>query len=403
MTAYRCLAVSAEGREVARTIEAPSERAAVSHLIAEGLTPVDVRTGTITLGELLNRPIIFSRGLSAAEQALLLSQLATLARAGVSIDRSLDLLRDQATRASTRDMLARTLAKVRSGEPLSRALDGRAGFPTYVIGVVRAAERSGRLAEALAALAARTATVADVRRRLVTALTYPAAVLAATVLALLLVLLIVVPQFEPIFIGEEARLPLLTRGVLALSNAVSTHSVPMLVAFGLSPVVVMTVVRSDRFAEAIAPFRHKMPGFALRDQYLASQLMGVLGTLVGNGVTAVEALPLVRDAVASRRWRRHVDSVERRVREGASLSAALRANSLVPPTAVRLVEVGERSGRLAEVSLEASRIMGEAAQARIERIVSLANPIAIILLGGLVAALVGGVMLGIFALGDFAG
>ncbi|HMJ92942.1 MAG TPA: type II secretion system F family protein, partial [Allosphingosinicella sp.] len=77
--------------------------------------------------------------------------------------------------------------------------------------------------------------------------------------------------------------------------------------------------------------------------------------------------------------------------------------AFVPTTAVRLIQVGERSGQLADTCARASQIMGEAARARIDRIVSLANPIAIVTLGGIVAMLVAGVMLGIFSLGDFAG
>jgi general secretion pathway protein F len=125
--------------------------------------------------------------------------------------------------------------------------------------------------------------------------------------------------------------------------------------------------------------------------------------MVANGVSAIKALPLARDALPSPRWRRHLEHVEAQVREGRPLSLALGAEAFVPVTAIRLIEVGERSGQLAQTCQHASQIMGEAARARIERIISLANPVAIMTLGGLVAMLVAGVMLGIFALGDFAG
>jgi type II secretory pathway component PulF len=95
--------------------------------------------------------------------------------------------------------------------------------------------------------------------------------------------------------------------------------------------------------------------------------------------------------------------VETKVREGTRLSDALAQSSLFPATAARLVEVGERSGSLGDTLLQASNIMGDANTARIERIVSLVNPNAIIILGAIVALLVAGVMLGIFSLGDFAG
>jgi general secretion pathway protein F len=403
MTEYRCLVVSPEGRSSWRTIDAASEKGAIARLVGDGLTPLEVKTGAMGLVDRLQQPITLGRALGIGEQSLILTQLATLIRAGLPIDRCLDLLRDQSPRLAQRDLLAQTLAGIRSGQSLAFALERRSAFPGYVIGVIRSAERSGRLGDALTSLAERLTASAATRRQLVTALTYPAAVLVATLLALALVLTLVVPQFQPIFAGQEDRLPTLTRAVLALSSMVTGHGLMLLLLILFVPVFLIFFVRSRAGGALMQRGRAHIPGLMLRDQYLAAQFTGIFATLVGNGVTVVKALPLAREAIGSERWRRHLSEVEQRVREGATLSRALASGSFVPRTAVRLIEVGERSGQLADTCEKASRIMGDAARARIDRIVSLANPIAIVSLGGIVAMLVAGVMLGIFALGDFAG
>jgi general secretion pathway protein F len=403
MTEYRCLVVSPEGRSVWRTVDAASEKGAIARLVGDGLTPIEVKSGAMGLMERLNRPLAFGRSLGISEQSLILTQLATLIRAGLPVDRCLDLLRDQSPRPAQRDMLAQALAGIRGGQSLAFALEQQSAFPGYVIGVIRSAERSGRLGDALTSLAERLTVSAATRRQLVTALTYPAAVLVATLLALALVLVLVVPQFEPIFAGQEERLPTLTRAVLALSGAVTGHGLLLLAILILVPTGLYVLVRSEAGGALIQRGRRHIPGLMLRDQYLAAQFTGIFATLVGNGVTVVKALPLARAAIGSERWRRHLGEVEQRVREGATLSRALASGTFVPTTAVRLIEVGEKSGQLADTCEKASGIMGEAARARIDRIVSLANPIAIVTLGGIVAMLVAGVMLGIFALGDFAG
>lgn len=353
--------------------------------------------------ERLNQPIRFGRNLGLAEQSLILTQLALLVQSGLPVDRSLDLLRDQAPRARQRELLAEVLAKVRSGAGLARALEKGNIFPGYVIGVIRSAEKSGRLGDALASVSERMNAAAATRRQLVTALSYPAAILLATMLALLLILTLVVPQFEPVFEGEEARLPTLTKWVLRLSHLASEQGFAILALFALFPSSVVVMLRSHAGAALLQNHRHRLPGLKLRDQYLAGQLIGILATLLSNGVPVVAALPLARETMGSQRWRLHLAEVERRVREGASLSRALSTSDLVPPTAIRLLQVGERSGQLARTCQEASAIIGQAARARIDRVVALANPIAIVTLGGLVAMLVAGVMLGIFAMGDFAG
>lgn len=372
-------------------------------IAADGGVPIEIRSGSMSLMERLNRPVRLSNGFGIAEQSLLLTQLALLVRSGLPLDRSVDLLRDQASRAAQRDLLGQVLLVIRSGRGFAHGLEQHRILPDYAIGVIRSAEQSGKLGEALTALAQRMSAVAATRRQLVTALTYPAAVLAATFVALLLVLLLVVPQFEPIFAGQQEKLPPLTRLVLALSAAVRSDGPLLAAVLTLSGVGALLFLRSAAGRAMMHRLNGRLPRLALYDLYLAAQFTGLLGTLVANGVQLIRALPMAASALRSRTWRRHIAAVEQRVREGSTLSAALLAISHVPSTAIRLIEVGERSGRLADTCSRASEVMGDAARARIDRIVSLVNPIAIVTLGGLVAVLVAGVMLGIFALGDFAG
>lgn len=403
MIEWRCLVLAADGARDWRRVFAANERQAAILLLDEGLTPLDVRSGKLSFAERLAQPVGNSGGMGLTNQALILTQLAMLLKAGVPIDRALDLLRDQMPRAAQRLYLAEVLTRVRSGEGLAKAMACRPVFPDYVTGVIGAAEHSGSLDRALAMLAERMSELASARRDLITALSYPAAVLAATMIALVIVVTVVIPQFEPLFVGEEARLPGLTRLVLALSALL--HDFGGTVLLGVVALIAAATLwlRSPSGRRTMTARPGLIPLLSLRDQYLAARFATILGTLLDNGVTIVRALPLVRTALASRRWRRYCATIETRLREGETLTMALGRGGLLPEAAVRLAEVGERSGRLGAAMGEAGRIMHASAKARTDRIVALANPIAIVGLGGLVAMLVGGVMLGIFALGEFSG
>jgi len=403
MTTYRCQIVTSDGRRDWRTVDAPTEQTASARLLADGVTPVDIRTGAVTLAERLRQPVRFGSGLGVGEQALLLTQLATLVRSGLPVDRSLDLLREQAARARQRDALSQILGQLRSGVSLAKALESQQIFPAYVTGIIHAAERTGQLGEALTSVAQRITAASATRRQLITALTYPAAVLAATLVALILVLTIVVPQFEPVFAGQEARLPALTQAVLRLSYLTQNYGVLLLAAMAALILLLWRLPRSPRFAALVERHGTRIPGMALRNQYLAAQLTGLLATLLDNGVPVVKALPMTATAMDSMLWRRHILAAESHVRSGLSFSRALAREEFVPLAVVRLLEVGERTGKLAETCQRANEILADTVKNRIERIVSLANPVAIITLGGIVALLVAGVMLGIFAIGDFAG
>lgn len=403
MTEYRCLTVDASGQKKWQQVEAGSEQACVQMMLGIGLTPLQINSGTMSLSERLNQPVHLSLGVGLSEQALMLNQLALLVRSGLPVDRSIDLLRDQAPKARQKQLLTDILANVKEGKGLAGALEAHSIFPTYVIGVIRSSEKSGKLGAALTSVAQRMTKATETRRKLATALTYPAAVLIATMAALLIVLTSVVPQFEPIFAGNEDKLPALTNFVLSLSAFVRSYGLMILAVALLLILVPWLLFKSAEGQKMLSSAAPYLPGIKLRDQYLAAQFTGLLATLIDNGLTVVRALPLARETLSSGRWQSQLLKVERQIREGNRLSFALESTSIFPRTASRLIEVGERTGKLGETCGHASEIMGEAASARIERIVSLVNPIAIILLGGLVAMLVAGVMLGIFALGDFAG
>lgn len=403
MTEYRCLAVDASGQKKWQKLEAVSEQACVQMMLGSGMTPLQINSGAMTLSERLNQPVHLSMGVALSEQALMLNQLALLVRSGLPVDRSIDLLRDQAPKARQKQLLTDILSQVKEGKGLAGALETRKIFPAYVIGVIRSSEKSGKLGAALTSIAQRMTKATETRRKLATALTYPAAVLIATIAALVIVLASVVPQFEPIFAGNEDKLPALTNFVLSLSAFVRGYGLMILAAVLLTVLLPWLLFKSAEGQKMLTSAAPYLPGIKLRDQYLAAQFTGLLATLIDNGLTVVRALPLARETLSSRRWQSQLSKVETQIREGSRLSFALEATSVFPRTASRLIEVGERTGKLGETCGHASQIMGEAASARIERIVSLVNPIAIIVLGGLVAMLVAGVMLGIFALGDFAG
>ncbi len=402
MIQYRCQVLDQSGARLTLVRRAPDEAMVLRELMAEGFTPLGVSDGPMTWAERLNQPVGGSGGGSIADQALILRQLAILVKAGMPVDRSLDLLRDQIERRASRTMLNMMLADVRAGRSLADAIESTGQFPAWVVGVLRAAETGGRLGDALTNAADRMTGMAEMRRRLITALIYPSAVLAMAVVALVVILTMVIPEFQPIFEGEEAKLPTLTRFVLDLSALGLRFGVTLGAAVIAIIALLVFWLRSTPGQDARNNRPKLFPGQQLRDQYLVAQFTGLFSTLLMNGVNAVQALQLSIDSMPSPRWKKQLQLALQAVREGELVSRALGAAPAIPRTVIRLIEVGENSGQLGETCQEAARIMGEISTQRIERIVSLVNPIAIMFLGGMVAVLVAGVMLGIFALGDVA-
>ncbi len=403
MIEFRCQVIDREGKNATLLREAVSKEICVRELVAQGITPIRLNSGKLGLIEILNNPIRIGGNNGTSEQAVFLRQLAILVTADLPVDRSLDMLRDQASSSKRRQAIVTMLSDVRAGYGLAKAMESEGSFPAWVIGIVRASETGGGLGRALTEVADRMSNLAATRRALMSALTYPIAVLIATVIALMLILTLVVPQFKPIFAGSEDKLPTLTQVVLALSDNASNWGIIGLIILLLIIAGSWLFLKSEKGGNIRENKPWLFPGQKLRDQYIAAQFSGLFSTLLLNDVNVVRAFALATDAVPSIRWRNQLRLAGERVREGERLSESLVKAKAFPDTARRLVEVGERSGRLGETCREASKIMSDIASQRIEAMVSLVNPLAIILLGGIVALLVAGVMLGIFALGDFAG
>jgi len=402
MSAFRCRIVEPDGAIQWRTIEARDATAAAGALAARGIVALDIREGRPGFIERLSQPVHLASSFSGADQALLLTRLSVLVSSGLPVDRSLDLLRDQASRARQRRLLDEMVRIVRAGEPLSQALEQTNVFPSWVVGVVRAAEQSGGLGQALLSLADQMKSATRTRQQLITSLTYPTAVLAATVLALVIVLLVVIPQFKPVFAGQEDRLPALTQAVLTFSTIVDRHGFLIALSAMILVAGIIAAFRSDAARAHIARTLPWLPGLGLRNQYLAARFAGLMATLLESGIMVPRALLMTGDAIGSARWKSRIRNTERKVREGATLTRALQREGFLPSTIIRLLEVGEQTGSLVTTCKQAGLIVGEIVQARIERLVSLASPAAIVLLGGIVAALVGGVMLGVFSIGGLA-
>jgi general secretion pathway protein F len=396
---FRCVALDTQGMSHESMILATSEAQAVAQLGAKGLTPILITQRGPSLVEVLSREVNFSRSLSMSELTALTERLALLLGAGLTITQCFDLEARGAGRKATKAFASRQLARINEGQSLAESLIQEPGLPAYFVGVVRAAERGGRLAQGLDGLARSMKLANQTKQQLLASLTYPALVLMSTLIALIFVLVYVIPNFEPLFEGETARLPWLTRAVLALSHAVNGHALLLLVSGMAALLGLWLLSRSQAYQNWWQARLASSSGlFDLIRTIYAGRTCRVMGTQLCNGVPVPEALDAAADAAGSRFYDKRLKACALRIREGASMADVMAQSQLFPETAVKLAQVGEVSGRLGPMLIEAAQLFEAQAKLRLERLVAVANPLAIMLLGGLVAAMIASVMIGIFSI-----
>ncbi|MES2161411.1 MAG: type II secretion system F family protein [Pseudomonadota bacterium] len=403
MRQYDIRLLTAAGREQSRTVEAESEQAAALAVLASGATPLQIRLRGSGWLERLNAPLRRADAIGLADLALFAEQLAEMLRAGVTLEQALTLLSRDASRNQLGALAARLLRQVRAGSALSQALAGERAIPPFFAGLVRGAERGGTLGEGLHYLGDYLGRQAATRSKIIATLTYPAIVVVTALFALAFVLTVVIPEFAPLFAGEESKLPLVTRLVLWMSELVTTR-LPLIVALALGAPAAVALL-----ARRVAPVRQllgrlamRLPPVALALRLDVAKTMRVLGALLASGVEVSEALTLAQAAAGAPALRRGLQQAARLVREGSSFSAALEAIAVVPESLTTLLAVGERTGELGAATLRAATVLELETGRRVDRLIAVLNPIAVVVLGALIALLISGVMLGILSANQFA-
>ena len=385
---FRCRLVAADGELVEGVYSAESEMRLRHELEEKGLHVLSLRargSRTNWLPSLLTR-----RRVPRHEFLVFNQELATLLKAGMPLVQSLDLLRRQATHPVFKSALEAVYEKVRAGEALSDAFaEHDELFPTVYTASLVAGERSGSLDTVLRRYVAYEKIIDGVKRRALSALIYPAILIALSLGLVLIIVLRVVPAFSDFYASFGAELPLSTRAIMAVSDFILDRFLLILAGLVLGGGALAAWIRQPgqraRFDRAILslPFI----GASFR-KFTTAQLARTLGTLLGGGIPLVNALEVSARSLGNQYMAREIQGVTQRVREGESLAASLTARNLLPDVGVKMIEVGESTGALQDMLGSLADFYDEEIETEVGRFVTLIEPIILVVMGIVIAALV---------------
>ena len=278
-------------------------------------------------------------------------ELATLLKAGMPLVQSLDILRQRVQNPTFKAVLDGVHEKVKSGTALSDAFVEHGDmFPPVYSASLMAGERSGNLDSVIRRYVAYEKVIGTVRRRTLSALIYPAVLMALMLVLVGIIVLKVVPAFSEFYATFNAELPLSTRIMMGISAIAVNY-----LWFILGGIVVFVVLFRIWVRHPTQKARYhfivlKLPwiGASVR-KFATSQLARTLATLLGGGIPLVNALEIAARSMNNRYIARELDDVGRQVREGESFARALLARGVFPDVAVKMVEVGEQTGALQEM------------------------------------------------------
>jgi type II secretory pathway component PulF len=374
-------AIDHANQPVSGFIDAEDKAAAFNLLRSRNLFPLDIeRDGSIA--RWLNAEVS-TRSARHREIYRIMADLGHLISAGVELPTALGLIENTGTRVD-RKLTSTLFRKVRRGDRLSEALvEISSTLPRHVIAIIRAGEMSNSLGESLIQVANNARSTQALRARIVTSLIYPAAVALATLGAIVVLLVVVVPSLEDLFSGQIERLPWQTRALLSLSNAFRENYIALIVsgviALVLSFFAYINV--STRRAIELAGLRNPLTGpliVGIETVHVAT----LLATLTHAKIPIVSALEIVRDGARLSVSRSALSDGVSSVREGRQLHEALVPVEALNRRVLELVRIGEITGKLPELLKEAARDAERHVNAAIDRGLAMLTPIMTLTFGG---------------------
>ncbi|MGF1450721.1 MAG: type II secretion system F family protein [Opitutales bacterium] len=404
MPRFSYSAIDSTGRERAGKIEATSESDARNRLSGQGLMVSSIGAESAGAKKKADAAAKTSgkaaRSIKQEHLTIFTRQLATLLTSGLPLLRSLEVMIRQERNVGFKVVLESIADSVRSGNNLSEGLAQFPKiFPPIYTNMVRAGEAGGVLDTVLSRLATFMEKDLRTKKKIQSALIYPAVVVSVAVLIVLLLMVFVVPAFEGIFADmlEGAALPRPTQILIDIANFLT----PDTFKDGIITVVVLTAI-----IVGIVIFFKSSAGKSMVD-YLAlrapkvgelgtkaavSRFSRTFGTLLSSGVPILQAIQITRDVIGNRYITKALDRVHDRVRDGENLATPLDQQKVFPMMVTSMVEVGEETGQLSDMLNRIADNYDEDLDNAVSSLTSIIEPVMIVML----AVVVGGIVIALF-------
>lgn len=387
---YQYTATTLEGELKTGTIEASSVDIAISALQERSLVITDIKSakqaGTIfeSLGNLK-----FFNKVKHKDVVILSRQLATLFEAKIAVMDSLRLLAGQVTNISLKESLTEIIEDIKGGSSLSSAMSKHPDiFSAFYINMIKSGEESGKLEEIFGSLADHLERSYELSSKTKNALIYPAFVVVTFFIVMILMLTFVIPKLTSILTEVNQKIPVYTRILMGVSDFFRDFGVFLLGGVVAGGVFLWRYVKTEKGNMAVSRFQTSFPFVgALYSKFYLSRMTDNMETLLSSGVPAVRTLEIAADVVGNKIYKNILLTAANEVKGGSSISEAISKYPEIPLMVTQMVRTGEETGKLNFMLKTLGRFYKKEVDNAVDTLVSLIEPIMIVVLGGAVGIL----------------
>jgi type IV pilus assembly protein PilC len=392
----RYKAATKDGKLSQGLLDAKDINEAAMYLRAKNLMPINI---TKVNENILSTLPMFG-GVSNADLVLFTRQLSSMLASGLTLMRSLEILKDQLQNPNMMEVITSIINDVEEGKTLAQAIQKHPKvFSPIYISIIKAGEQSGLLDRVLSRLADNLEKQAKLKSTIKSALMYPVVVIVLMVVVMVVMMIFVMPQLTVLYKNLNVALPLPTQIVVGISDAV-TNFWPIVLA-----VSVLFIVGFRKWSKTpdgvliIDTALLKIPVFGnLISKTILAEFSRTFGLLVGTGTLVVEALVETSDTTGNINYKNAIVGISKQVEKGVTIGDAMGYYSLFPPLLIQLVKIGEQTGKIDETLTKASEYFEREVDGAVKGLTTAMEPFIMIVLGVGVAFLIISIITPIYSL-----
>lgn len=399
MPVFEYIAINSSSKRVKGVLDADTAQAARAKLREMSLLPVQVGeteraarpSRELNLSDLLSRP-------KSSDVALFTRQLAVLLQAGMPLVDSLNAVLEQIDNKALTRIVYQIKESISEGAALSTSLaQHRRYFPQLYVNMVKAGESSGALEVVLFRLAEYMEKQLSLRRKILSALLYPSLMTIVGFGVLFFLLTYIIPTITKIFSQVNRALPTPTVVLINVSAFMRMYWPAMFALAAIAAIVLNRYLQTERGGLMWDTLKLRLPIFGKLNRKLAvARFARTLGTLTQSGVNLLDSMEIVKSIVNNRIISEAIAVAQEDVRKGEDLAGSLRRRTVFPPVVIHMVALGERSGQLEDMLMKVADTYDEEVDATLLGLVSLLEPLMIVVMAAIVGFIVLAVLLPIF-------
>lgn len=393
---YKYIAVNLDGKKEVGELDANTEKEVLDFLRAGKLVPLKIEP----LEKSQSAILAYFNRVKSGDIILFTRQLSSMILTGLTLIESLNLLKKQADKPKMKKLVEDLINDVSEGKSFSDALQNHKDvFSPVYISLITAAEEGGLLDKVLSRLADNLEKSDEVKKKVRSALFYPAIIISGVLIVIILMNIFVIPQLGDLYESLDLELPLTTQIVVTSSNLTRTF-LPVLIGGIIAGVIFLRkYAKTEAGIRIVDKIKLKTPVFGDIVRLSSfDEISRTLSLLVTSGSSLISAIKISADVSGNYYYRNALLTAANLVEKGAGLSVALENQKVFPPLMIQMVKVGESTGKIDESLLKVSEYFERDLELKVKNLTTAIEPILIIVLGVSVAFLIISVITPIYGL-----